>query len=49
MKLPFIGLMGVDADGYMYTPSNKKLFKLPLKIASFIQNIQHWFAQKTWK
>lgn len=43
------GLMGVDAAGCMYTPSGKKLFRLPPSVAFFIQRVQHWIARKTWK
>jgi hypothetical protein len=43
------GLMGVDSKGCMYTPSGKKLFRLPVNVAFFIQNVQHWIARKTWK
>jgi hypothetical protein len=44
----FIGLMGVGADGTMYTPSGRRLFRLPLRVASFVQRVQHWIAHKTW-
>ncbi len=46
--MPFIGLMGVGADGTMYTPSGRRFLRLPLWLASFVQRIQHWIAQKTW-
>ncbi len=49
MKKPFIGLMGVSHDGTMYTPSGKKLFRLPLRLASIIQRVQHKIARLTHK
>lgn len=48
MKLPFIGLMGVSSDGTMYTPSGKKLWKMPEWCVWRIQRIQHWIAKFTW-
>jgi ribosomal protein L24E len=46
----FIGLMGVDNDGKtLYTPSGKKLFKVPRFLAWKIQRIQHYIAKKTWR
>lgn len=44
-----IGLMGVGDDGTLFTPSGKQLFKVPLRIAAFIQRVQHWIARKTWR
>ena len=43
----FIGLMGISSDGTMYTPNGKKLFRLPLKLASIIQQIQHRISRLT--
>lgn len=43
-----IGLMGVGSDGTLYTPSGKKLVRLSLRLASLVQQIQHWIAVKTW-
>lgn len=47
--MKFIGLMGVDSNDMMVTPSGKKLFSLPLGLSSVVQSIQHKIAQKTWK
>ena len=47
MKKLWIGLMGVDNDGTMYTPSGKKLFRLPLRLSSIIQILQHKIARLT--
>ncbi len=46
----FIGLMGVDNDGKtLYTPSGKRICKVPTWIAWKIQRVQHYIAQKTWR
>lgn len=46
----FIGLMGVDNDGQtLYSPSGKKLFKVPRVMARIIQRAQHKIASLTWK
>ena len=46
----FIGLMGVDNDGQtLYSPSGKKLFKVPRVMAGIIQRIQHRIARLTWR
>jgi len=47
-KKLFIGLMGVTDNGTLVTPNGTKLFRLPLKLARFIQKIQHKIAEKTW-
>lgn len=45
-----IGLMGLDNDGKtIYTPSGKRIMKLPRSMARKIQALQHWVAKKTWK
>ncbi len=44
----FIGLMGVTNDGVLVTPSGIELFKVPMRIGSVIQKMQHWIARKTW-
>lgn len=44
MRIRKCGLMGVSDDGTMWTPSGKKLFRLPLRLAAFVQRMQHWFA-----
>ena len=49
MKNVFVGLMGVDGNGMMFTPSGKQLFRLPMSLASKVQRIQHWIAIKTWR
>lgn len=43
-----IGLMGVSDNGTLYTPSNRKLFRMPLRLAIMVQKAQHWIARKTW-
>lgn len=44
----FIGLMGLGSDGTLYTPSGKKLFRMPKKLGRMVQRIQHWVAIQTW-
>ena len=45
-----IGLMGIKNDGKtLVTPNGKDLFVVPYWIALYIQRIQHWIAQKTWR
>ena len=46
MKM-FIGLMGVSNNGTLVTPSGKNLFRLPLRLASFIQRVHHKIARTT--
>ena len=48
MKLPFIGLMGLGRDGMLYTPSGKRIFKVPMWLGGIIQRIQHRIAVLTW-
>lgn len=43
----FIGLMGVKNDGTLVTPNGIELFKVPLRIGSLVQKVQHWVAEKT--
>lgn len=45
----FIGLMGVKSDGRLVTPSGKPLFKLPLRLAAFVQRMQHRVAKRSWR
>jgi len=45
----FIGLMGIENDGTLVTPSGIELFKLPIWLGSKIQKLQHWLAKKTWR
>ncbi len=45
----FIGLMGVESDGMLVTPSGRRLFRVTIRLASLIQRIQHWIAQLSWK
>jgi hypothetical protein len=44
----FIGLMGLGADGTLYTPSGAKLFRVPLRVGAVIQRVQQWIARRTW-
>ena len=44
-----IGLMGVSSDNTLYTPSGKKICRVPAWMAWRIQSIQHWIAIRTWK
>jgi hypothetical protein len=44
-----IGLMGVNDKGEMFTPSGRRLFRLPLRLAAMVQRVQHWIAVKTWR
>ena len=43
----FIGLMGVTSDGTLVTPSGKDLFRVPMRVAWFIQKVQHKIARFT--
>lgn len=43
-----IGLMGIDGNNVLYTPSGKRLFWVPASLGRIVQKIQHWIAQKTW-
>jgi hypothetical protein len=43
-----IGLMGVKNDGTLVTPAGRDLVKVPMKLASVIQFIQHRIARLTW-
>lgn len=45
----FIGLMGINNNGVLVTPSGRNLIKVPLYIAIIIQRIQHWIARISWK
>ena len=45
----FIGLMGVGDDGMLFTPSGRKLFRLPMRLAALVQRVQHWVAKWSWK
>jgi len=45
----FIGLMGIDNDGTLVTPSGRKLFKAPEWVGIIIQRVQHEIAKLTWK
>ncbi len=45
----FIGLMGVGDDGTLYSPSGRRLLRVPFRLACMIQKAQHWVATKTWK
>lgn len=40
-----IGLMGLSDNGTLYTPSGRKLFRLPMRLAILVQKAQHWFAR----
>lgn len=42
-----IGLIGVGDDGTLYAPSGKRLMKLPLRLARWIQKMQHMIARLT--
>jgi len=44
-----IGLMGVDSNNVLYTPSGKRICQVPAWLAWRIQRIQHWIAVRTWK
>ena len=44
-----IGLMGVSDNGTLFTPSGRRLFRLPLQIAALVQRAQHWLAVRTWR
>lgn len=44
-----IGLMGLSDNGMMFTPSGRRLFRLPLRLAMLVQKAQHWIAVKTWR
>ena len=43
------GLMGVSDNGMLFLPNGKPLCCLPLRVAFFIQRVQHWIAVKTWR
>jgi len=45
----FIGLMGVGADGTLYTPSGKKIIRLPLWLSQRIKNFCDRLARFTWR
>jgi len=42
-----IGLMGVKDDGTLVTPNGTDLIRLPLRVSSIIQRIQHKIARLT--
>lgn len=43
----FIGLMGVDADGTLYSPSGRRLMRLAPRVSFAVQRIQHAVARLT--
>ena len=52
MKIPFIpciGLMGVGNDNTLYTPSGKRICKVPAWASWRIQKVQNAVARWTWR
>lgn len=44
-----IGLMGIESDGTMFTPSGRRVCRVPFAFAAMVQSIQHWVAMRTWR
>ena len=44
-----MGLMGLGDDGTLYLPSGGRLIRLPMRVASIIQRLQHGVAKLSWR